>query len=194
MFPQERLVLMTAAFPRPVWSRARGKRKGSALDPLRDAVPENPAKGDDPLWKPLLLPRFCNTFGRGSNWMQTQFDRIQAATTAAQNPGVSVLCFGDRFKPLPQRRRIGAFKRGSNWMQTQFDRIQAVTTTAQNRCVQARQQLPVGAADYFLALVSTTSSSRAAKASKLMAPRSPSERWRTETVWPSMSRSPTMSM
>jgi len=23
-------------------------------DPLRDAVPENPAKGDDPLWKPQL--------------------------------------------------------------------------------------------------------------------------------------------
>jgi len=31
---------------------------GLCPHPLRDAVPENPAKGDDPLWKPLLLPRF----------------------------------------------------------------------------------------------------------------------------------------
>ena len=47
---------------------------------------------------------------------------------------------------------------------------------------------------YFLALESTTSFSRAVKSSMLMAPRSPSARWRGETVPFSISRSPTTSI
>ena len=47
---------------------------------------------------------------------------------------------------------------------------------------------------YFLALLSTTSRSRAVKSSRDMAPRSPSTRCRGETVPFSMSRSPTTTM
>ena len=47
---------------------------------------------------------------------------------------------------------------------------------------------------YFFALLSTTSRTSAAKASSVMAPRSPSERWRGETVSFSISRSPTTTM
>ena len=47
---------------------------------------------------------------------------------------------------------------------------------------------------YFLALLSTTSRSRAVNASRDMAPRSPSTRCRGETVPFSMSRSPTTTM
>ena len=47
---------------------------------------------------------------------------------------------------------------------------------------------------YFLALLSTTSRSRAVKSSRDMAPRSPSVRCRGETVPFSMSRSPTTTM
>lgn len=47
---------------------------------------------------------------------------------------------------------------------------------------------------YFLALVSTTSLRSAIKASMDIAPRSPSARWRGETVLFSMSRSPTTTM
>ena len=47
---------------------------------------------------------------------------------------------------------------------------------------------------YFLALLSTTWRSRAANASRDMAPRSPSARCRGETVPFSMSRSPTTTM
>ena len=47
---------------------------------------------------------------------------------------------------------------------------------------------------YFLALLSTTRRSRAANASRDMAPRSPSARCRGETVPFSMSRSPTTTM
>ena len=47
---------------------------------------------------------------------------------------------------------------------------------------------------YFLALLSTTSRSRAVKSSRDMAPKSPSTRCRGETVPFSMSRSPTTTM
>ena len=35
---------------------------GLCPHPLRGAAPENPAKGDDPLWKPLLLPHLGDTY------------------------------------------------------------------------------------------------------------------------------------
>ena len=47
---------------------------------------------------------------------------------------------------------------------------------------------------YFCSLLSTTRLSRAENSSTLIAPRSPSARWRGETVPFSMSRSPTMTM